>query len=149
MARIQRLNSTSRSRRPCATRRINTSPCSMLYTITYSPTGRLREPEPKSLSRVRPIFGWVAMRKNRAVMESIRRLQHRRCRFPWQRNTRYCPDPQLHVARDGAPSALGLLFRGDTRETTLLYCLSKLSHGFFGDDATFAACERRPSVIES
>src|SRR6266566_3119908 len=67
-------NSAAISQRPCATRRISTSAFFRQYIMTYSPTGKLRAPTPKSWSRARPKWGWHARRKNQSVTESIRRL---------------------------------------------------------------------------
>jgi len=61
---VQPLNSLSRSRRPCTSRRICTPSFSTQYTITYSPTTRLLYAGPKSLSRERPRYGKRASARN-------------------------------------------------------------------------------------
>jgi hypothetical protein len=44
-----------------------------VFALTYSPTGKLRGLGRRSSSRARPILGRLARRKNRSVMESMKR----------------------------------------------------------------------------
>ncbi len=57
------------SQRPCATRRISTSAFFRQYIMTYSPTGKLRAPTPKSSSRAAQVG--MACKKEKSVGDGI------------------------------------------------------------------------------
>lgn len=117
--------------------------------MTYSPTGKLRLPGASSSLRARPTWGWVARRKNRSVMESIRRLAISRYRFPRRRKSRCCLDRLRLLALGDAPSARHRLLSGKTSLSAPFHFLSRLPHGLLRDDATFASRKRSFSFIKA